>query len=285
MSLSVPAGPPTSLAINSSELTIGGPMVGLTLSNGSFLLFGVARTKLTTSVVGNRLFYHSAVPGLPAVGISWCIRSDDRGASFSAPVNLDGQPSAPNGPRNPEGTWDRTFPRGQPMQALEISAVETSHNGVLALIRPASSPFMWEARSGSAGRVWEPMRRGDFPLYAAFNSMLRLRSGAIMICGSFPAVSCHVSANDGMDWTLFTIDVSGANVQGSLIELEDDVVLYVAGSGVVLAFGLFQRLKDCAARRYVYGGRAPSAGAPPYGLRSAKLRVQASPVALEAVAH
>ena len=56
MSLSVPAGPPTSLAINSSELNIGGPMVGLTLSNGSFLLFGVARTKLTTNVVGNRLY-------------------------------------------------------------------------------------------------------------------------------------------------------------------------------------------------------------------------------------
>jgi len=56
VSLSVPAGPPTSLAINSSELNIGGPMVGLTLSNGSFLLFGVARTKLTTNVVGNRLY-------------------------------------------------------------------------------------------------------------------------------------------------------------------------------------------------------------------------------------
>ena len=56
MSLSVPAGPPTSLAINSSELTIGGPMVGLTLSNGSFLLLGVAHTKLTTNVVGNRLY-------------------------------------------------------------------------------------------------------------------------------------------------------------------------------------------------------------------------------------
>ena len=167
------------------------------------------------------------------------------------------------------------------MQALEISAVETADSGVLAMIRPASSPFMWEARSGSAGRVWEPMRRGDFPLYACFDSMLRLRSGAIMICGSFPAVSCHVSVNDGMDWTLFTIDVSGANVQGSLIELEDDVVLYVAGSGVFLAFGLFQP-KDFAASRYVYGGRAPSAGAPPYGLRSAKLRVQTSPVALEA---
>ena len=31
-------------------------MVGLTLSNGSFLLFGVAHTKLTTNVVGNRLY-------------------------------------------------------------------------------------------------------------------------------------------------------------------------------------------------------------------------------------
>ena len=130
------------------------------------------------------------------------------------------------------------------MQALEISAVETANSGVLAMIRPASSPFMWEARSGSAGRVWEPMRRGDFPLYACFDSMLRLRSGAIMICGSFPAVSCHVSVNDGMDWTLFTIDVSGANVQGSLIELEDDVVLYVAECGVFLAFGRSQPKDD-----------------------------------------
>ena len=58
-----------------------------------------------------------------------------------------------------------------------------------------------------------------------------------------------------MSWSIFTIDVSGANVQGGIIELaEDDTVLYV------------------------YGGRARSAGAPPYGLRSAKFQLGRSPV-------
>lgn len=136
------------------------------------------------------------------------------------------------------------------MQALEISAVETADLGVLALIRPASSPWMWEGRSTTQGVSWEPLRRGPFPLYACFNAILRLRSGGIVICGAFPAVSCQLSWNDGMSWSLFTIDVSGVNVQGSLIELgEDNEVLFV------------------------YGGRSPSAGARPYGLRSAKFRV------------
>ena len=86
--------------------------------------------------------------------------------------------------------------------------------------------------------------------YACFNSMLTLRSGATIICGSFPAVSCHLSTDgNAKSWRMFTFDVSGANVQGGLLELSDGEVLYV------------------------YGGRAPSAGAPPYGLRSARLRV------------
>jgi hypothetical protein len=33
-----------------------------------------------------------------------------------------------------------------------------------------------------------------------------------------------------MSWSMFTIDVSGANVQGGILELaEDDTVLYVYG--------------------------------------------------------
>ena len=255
ISLEVPADPsdPASLAVNRSELIIGGPIVGLSMSNDDLLLFGVAHTAHRYGAIGDRFYYFGA-GGLPFLGINWCIRSTDGGKSFSKPINLDGQPSAPFAPRNPSGAWDRTFPRGEPMQALEISTVETKGSGVLALIRAASSPWMWEGRSSTSGETWEPLRRGQFPLYACFNAILRLRSGGILICGAFPAVSCQLSWDDGMSWSLFTIDVSGVNVQGSLIEVdEDDTVLFV------------------------YGGRSPSAGALPYGLRSAKFHVTQGP--------
>ena len=151
-----------SLGINASDLSIGGPMVGLTLRDGTFMLFGVAHTAMSVNAVGNREYYFSKVANTPAVGINWCIRSTDGGESFAKPTNLDGQPLAPNSPRNVEGTWDRTFPRGNPMQALEISPVETSGGGVMTLNRAAASPWMWEGRSGDGGVSWEPLRRGQF---------------------------------------------------------------------------------------------------------------------------
>ena len=108
---------------------------------------------------------------------------------------------------------------------------------------------MWEAQSADGGETWQPLTRGPFPLYACFYSSITTRSGAMVICGRFPGITCHLSLDNGMTWTGATVDVSSAWSQGAMVEVADDVVLYT------------------------YGGRGSGAGCKPYELRTQLLKV------------
>ena len=151
---------------------------------------------------------------------------------------------------------------GEPMQTLEISPFETAAGDILVLDRPASSPWMWESwaikNSGVVGRdgtasaskfEFGPATRGPFPLYACFDASVTTASGAMVICGRFPALSCQLSLDSGMTWTMTTIDVSGIWAQGTLFELSPDVLLFT------------------------YGGRGPGAGGTPWNARYQKMRI------------
>ena len=94
-----------------------------------------------------------------------------------------------------------------------------------------------------------PATRGPFPLYACFDSSITTASGAMVICGRFPALSCQLSVDNGMTWTMTTIDVSGIWAQGTLFELSPDVLLFT------------------------YGGRGPGAGGTPWNARYQKMRI------------
>ena len=54
---------------------------------------------------------------------------------------------------------------------------------------------MWESwsMSGSGGAAFGPATRGPFPLYACFDATVTTASGALVICGRFPALSCQLS--------------------------------------------------------------------------------------------
>ena len=72
---------------------------------------------------------------------------------------------------NLDGPWHgqtSMFPKGEPMQGLELSPFETAEGDVFVLDRPASSPWMWEswALPNSKGSAFGPATRGPFPLYA-----------------------------------------------------------------------------------------------------------------------
>ena len=91
------------------------------------------------------------------------------------------------------------FPKGEPMQGLELSPFETSAGDILVLDRPASSPWMWEAWASAAskGAAFGPRTRGPFPLYACFDASVTTTSGVLVICGRFPAISCQLSFVSG----------------------------------------------------------------------------------------
>ena len=148
----------------------------------------------------------------------------------------------------------RAQPKGEPMQGLEISPFETKEGNILTLNRPASSPWMWESwatpnTSKPGDLIFGPTTRGPFPLYACFDATITTSSGALLICGRFPGLTCQVSFDSGMTWRGWTIDVSGIWAQGTMVELEPDVVLYT------------------------YGGRGPGGGAKPWSARYQKLKV------------
>ena len=119
----------------------------LELQDGSLLLFAFGWTqKFEMRVIEGRC----AREGSPW-GINFCIRSTDNGQSWSAPVNLDGPPYS-------DENWLLIKGAG----GSEISAAQTRDGSIVALIRPFSSPLMWESWSKDGGRSWTPMARGPF---------------------------------------------------------------------------------------------------------------------------
>jgi hypothetical protein len=227
--------------------------------NGTIMLLGPASSRQGGTTVKNRTYSYGEGPGIspraaPILKYNYAIRSTDDGESFSDPIDLDGAGSA-------GGTMSGkpyTMPMGA-KEADEISASEVSPGQLLVLVRPYSSSTMWQSRSvltADEGSVWGPLTRGGFPLYACFNAMVTTRSGVTIVCGRYPGLSCQASWDAGRSWHLFTVDLSSGEAQGSLVEVEPDVVLWI------------------------YGSRSSSTGAGPWELRSQRIRVLHSPPTL-----
>ena len=140
---------------------------------------------------------------------AFSIRSTDGGSTWSPPVNLDGSRLAKL------GNLDLT----------EAQCCETASGRVLCLIRPIYSPTMWETWSDDSGASWTPTTISSVVGYAA--DMLKTESGAILIGHRYPGLAVNVSRDDGLNWSeQVTIDLANwAN--GTMIEVEPNVVLYI----------------------------------------------------------
>ena len=65
---------------------------------------------------------------------------------------------------------------------------------------------------------------------ANFNAFARSSSGALILCGRFPAVTCQFSNDNGYSWRAYTVDLSAGWCQGSVVEVEKDLMLWVYGA-------------------------------------------------------
>ena len=76
-------------------------------------------------------------------------------------------------------------------------------NKVTVVIRPVYSPMMWQCWSDNAGATWDAAARATFPGYA--QSMVRTKSGAILVAHRFPNYSINLSRDNGLNWDEGTI--------------------------------------------------------------------------------
>jgi hypothetical protein len=112
------------------------------------------------------------------------------------------------------------------MDLTEVCGAQLSNGRILALIRPIFSPWMWETRSDDGGKSWTPCLRGPFPGYATPN-MLRTRGGALLVAHRLPCLTIHTSLDEGLHWDQGTMIDSGLWAMGAMLEIEDNLVLYI----------------------------------------------------------
>ena len=143
---------------------------------------------------------------------AYVIRSNDRGASWSAPIDIDWP------------TWTGetrgAFPGS--LDLTEPSAVVMGDT-VMVLVRPIYSETMWQCWSSDAGATWDAASRVTFPGYA--QSIVRTASGAILCAHRYPQYAVNVSRDGGLNWDAGTIIDYPVWGMGCIVEVEPDVAL------------------------------------------------------------
>ena len=143
---------------------------------------------------------------------AYAIRSTDGGKSWSAAIELD-RPAWYEAPRGSIiGSLDLTEPTG-----VAIG------NKVTVVIRPIYSQTMWQCWSDDAGATWDAAARTTFTGYA--QSMVRTKSGAILVAHRSPHYSVNISRDNGLHWDDGTIIDYPNWAMGCAVEVEPDVVL------------------------------------------------------------
>jgi hypothetical protein len=184
------------------------------LKDGTLVRFGYTSGRSGGLHSGQEVQGRRYLGPITEADFSFCIRSTDGGESWSAPVRIDGPNPSPG------------FLMDAKETASEVSAAQTRHGRILALIRPESSPWMWETWSEDGGRSWQPAARGPFPMYAATDAMSSTESGALLIAGRHPGIAVQLSQDDGISWQCSRIDTP-FYANGATLEVEPSVVLYV----------------------------------------------------------
>jgi len=184
-----------------------GPQALLNLENGGMVMFAYGRFNLSREDMSIFTWgsHHCQ---------AFSCRSTDGGRSWSDWVNLDGARDSQGRPVR--GSLDLT----------EVCGVQTGDGSILAMIRPIYSPWMWETWSHDGGESWTPCVRGPFPGYATPN-MLRTESGRILVAHRLPGLTINTSPDDGNTWDRGTMIDSAIWVMGSMLEVSEDLVLYV----------------------------------------------------------
>jgi hypothetical protein len=153
--------------------------------------------------------------GAGFVAQPYCTLSTDQGLSWSEPVPMDNAAQRDGDPPDsPCGGFSET------------SVAQLPGGRIVALARPYQSPFMWQTHSDDGGRTWR------MACYAPFSGsgdpqMVATRSGYLVSVKRGPCVSLHISTDGGVNWDQGTIIDYPASFNGSMIEVEPDVVLVI----------------------------------------------------------
>ena len=145
---------------------------------------------------------------------AFAVRSTDGGKSWSAPIEID---------RPYKFGKSRGFAPGA-RDFTECTGVAIG-NTITVLVRPIYSAQMWQCWSDDAGANWDSATRATFAGYA--QSMVRTRSGAIVVAHRYPQYSINVSRDNGLNWDEGTLIDCPAWAMGAMVEVEPDVVLCV----------------------------------------------------------
>jgi hypothetical protein len=164
---------PSSLGAPSSEFAVLGfdTLVSLSSAPGTVVLCGSTSTKSAEANVANScppdlsgkpppegcstLYLGVATSASkPVIGMNYCMRSTDSGASFSGPVDMNGY----------AGVVGKTTAI-ENKDVCEVAVAETAEGDLIGMIRPcyAHSPTSWVTRSHDGGRSFTPLARSFFP--------------------------------------------------------------------------------------------------------------------------
>ena len=193
------------------EGTQNGPSGTHELKDGTLLM------KLTHQYPHLRTPVPNASEGTWATGLyqAYCTTSTDKGFSWSEPAPMD---HATNNlldvPHSPMGDF------------TETTMAELPDGRVIAMSRPNRSPFMWQTYSEDHGQTW------GIACYAPFSGhggpeLLVTQSGYLVLVKRGPGLGMNISLDGGLNWDEGTMVDFSTAFNGSILEVEPDVVLVI----------------------------------------------------------
>ncbi len=143
----------------------------------------------------------------------YCTRSTDQGLTWSEPVPMDHAADyIGDAPESPAGDF------------TETPLAELPDGRIVALSRPHRAPFMWQTYSDDGGKSWSAACYAPFS-GAGGPSMLVTSSGYLVIVKRGPGLGLNISLDGGLNWDEGTMIDFSTSYNGSMVEVEPDVVL------------------------------------------------------------
>ena len=146
----------------------------------------------------------------------YCTVSRDQGQSWSQPVPMDHAVIRQNDePKSHCGGFSET------------AVAQLPCGRIVAIARPVHSPFMWQTQSEDGGSTWR------MACYAPFSGaggpqLVATRSGYLaMAARCVGGVGMHISIDGGVNWDHGTTLDNHSDFNGSMLEVEPDVVIVV----------------------------------------------------------
>ena len=160
--------------------------------------------------------FHAASAWGSKLAQPYCTVSKDQGLTWSRPVPMD----------HAVGRQDDQ-PKSHCGGFSETAVAQLPTGRIVVIARPFHSPFMWQTHSEDGGASWR------MACYAPFSGagspqLVATESGYLaMAARCVGGVGMHVSIDGGVNWDHGTTLDNPSYFNGSMIEVEPDVVLVI----------------------------------------------------------